>query len=87
MEFGFAEIPAIATICFLIGMTVKASPIDDKWIPITCALFGGVLGVLSMIAMPDFSASDPVTALAVGIASGLSATGVHQVYRQLVKAE
>lgn len=33
--------------------------------------------------LPDFPAADPLTAAAVGIVSGLAATGVNQVYKQL----
>lgn len=36
-----------------------------------------------MNLMADFPATDPVTAVAVGIASGLAATGVNQVIKQL----
>ena len=37
------------------------------------------------LALPDFPAQDPLTALAVGIVSGLAATGVNQVAKQLTK--
>lgn len=30
----FATVAGITVICFLIGMAVKASPLDDKFIPI-----------------------------------------------------
>jgi hypothetical protein len=33
--------------------------------------------------MPEFPASDLLTAIAVGIASGFAATGVNQVFKQL----
>jgi len=33
--------------------------------------------------MPDYPAQDYITAVAVGIVSGLAATGVNQVYKQL----
>lgn len=38
---------------------------------------------LLYIPMSDFPAQDPLTALAVGIVSGLAATGFNQVYKQL----
>ena len=37
--------------------------------------------------MPDFPAQDILTALAVGIVSGLAATGANQVGKQLKKEE
>ena len=35
------------------------------------------------LGLPDFPAGDPLTAVAVGIVSGLAATGVNQAVRQL----
>lgn len=37
------------------------------------------------INVPDFPATDPLTALAVGIVSGLAATGADQVIKQASK--
>lgn len=37
------------------------------------------------INVPDFPAADPLTALAVGIVSGLAATGADQVIKQIGK--
>ena len=44
---------------------------------------GGVLGVAGMFLMADFPAGDVLTAAAVGIVSGLAATGVNQAGKQL----
>ena len=41
------------------------------------------MGVVSAYVIPDFPASDPITAVAVGIVSGLAATGAHQAVKQL----
>ena len=44
------------------------------------------LGVAGLyLGLPDFPAADPVTALAVGIVSGLAATGINQMAKQLSK--
>ena len=37
--------------------------------------------------IPDFPAGDPITAIAVGIVSGLAATGINQAVKQLSKGE
>ena len=79
----FATVAGIVVICYLIGMGVKASPLDDKWIPLIVGCCGGVLGVVGMLTMPEFPVNNYVDAVAVGIASGLAATGVHQVGKQL----
>lgn len=82
-NLGFTAIPAITVICYLIAQIVKATSLDNKWIPIICGVSGAILGVVSMFVMPDFAASDYVTAVAVGIVSGLAATGAHQITKQL----
>jgi hypothetical protein len=79
----FATVAGIVVICFLIGMGVKASPLDDKWIPLIVGFCGGILGVLGMLSMTNFPADNYIDAVAVGIASGLAATGAHQIGKQL----
>ena len=67
---------------------VKLLPFDvSEWIPVVCGFVGGCLGVVALHVIPDFPATDYLTAIAVGIVSGFAATGVHQVYRQLYPAE
>lgn len=82
--FGVASVVGITIICYLIGMIVKNSPLDDKWIPVVVGICGGILGVIGFITgMPDFPASDYITSIAVGITSGLAATGADQIGKQL----
>lgn len=85
MDFGIAGVAAITVITYLIGAAVKATKLDNKWIPIICGAAGGVLGALAMIIMPDFPAHDYITAVAVGIVSGFAATGVNQAVKQIGK--
>lgn len=83
MDFGITGIAAITVICYLAAQLIKATPLDNKWLPVICGILGGGLGVLGMYIMPDFPAGDIITAIAVGIVSGLAATGAHQIYKQL----
>ena len=87
MDFGVASVAAVTVICYLVGLVVKASAWNnDKYIPIACGLVGGVLGVAALyLGLPDFPAGDPLTAVAVGIVSGLAATGVDQAVRQITR--
>ena len=81
---GIGSVAAITVICYLAGVVVKATPFDNNGlIPIVCGLLGGVLGVVGMLFMPDFPANDFLTAAAVGIVSGLAATGANQIGKQL----
>ena len=81
--FGIASVAVITVICYLIGMAVKATAIENKWIPIIVGVSGGVLGVVGMLIMTDFPATDYLTAVAVGIVSGLASTGVNQIAKQM----
>ena len=72
------EITGITLICYLGGLGVKLSKLDNRWIPLLCGALGGLLGLAAM-----FPASNLIDAAAVGIASGLAATGADQALRQL----
>ncbi len=86
MEYmGLAGVAAISVICWLAGEAVKLSPLEDKFIPVICGVIGGMLGLLGMYAMPDFPAGDLMSAAAIGIVSGLAATGADQIGKQMKK--
>ena len=80
---GIGSVAAITIICYLIGMTVKQTPLDNKWIPSIVGGVGLILGLVGWKVIPDYPAADFLTALAVGIVSGLASTGVDQIYKQL----
>lgn len=84
MNLGIASVAAITVLCYLFGMIVRASGLDNKWIPVLCGVLGMVLGIVALVTgMPDFPAEDFLTACAVGAVSGLAATGADQAVRQL----
>ena len=84
MEFGIATVVAITALVYIICLCVKASVLDNKWIPVIAGVSGVILGIVALyIGVPDFPATDPMTAAAVGGVSGLAATGLHQVKKQL----
>ena len=82
-DFGVLSVAGITVICYLAAMAVKATGVDNKWLPVICGAVGAILGVAGMYTMPDFPASDIINAVAIGIVSGLAATCVDQVYKQL----
>ena len=84
MDFGIASVAAITVICYLAAQAIKATPLDNKWLPVICGALGGILGAVAMYVMPGYPAEDVLTAVAVGIVSGLAATGANQVYKQIV---
>ena len=83
MELEIGQVAAITVCCYLVGLLTRAVPLQNKWIPIVCGASGGALGVLGYFVMPQFPAGDLLSALAVGVISGLAATGVHQIGKQL----
>jgi hypothetical protein len=85
-HLGIESVPVIAVIVFLIVQAVKATPLEDKWLPVIAGAVGGVLGLTATFLMPDYPAHDPLTAIAVGIVSGLAATGAHQIYKKVLAA-
>jgi len=84
MDFmGVTSVATITVICYLVATILKSTSIDNKWLPSICGILGGILGAIALNIMPEFPASDLLTAIAVGIASGFAATGVNQVFKQL----
>ena len=81
--YEVATVPVLVIICFGDGQCIKPLSLDNKWIPAIMVPVGAVLGFVAFHVMPDFPAGDAVTAIGVGVASGLAATGVHQVYKQM----
>ena len=93
MEFlnEFAAVPAIGVIVYLIAEIFKvAANSRESWlklIPVLCGVLGGVLGVLGWLLIPGYIPAENIfTAAAIGIISGLAATGANQIGKQLKKA-
>jgi hypothetical protein len=84
MDFGIVSVASVTVICYLLAQGLKATALDTKWLPVLCGILGGVLGIVALYTnLPDFPAGDPLTAVAVGIVSGLAATGANQIAKQL----
>ena len=88
----YVSIPCIVVICFIIAELLKVftnkSEIVKKSIPVLVGLLGGVLGYLVFRFYPGYlSVSNIFEAIAVGIISGLSSTGSHQIIKQLLKGD
>lgn len=83
MDFGITGMAAITVLCFLAAQGAKATALDNKWLPVICGVLGGVLGIVGLYTMSGFPADDWINAAAIGIVSGLAATGAHQVYKQV----
>ena len=86
MDFGVATVAAITALVYIIGLGVRATPLDNKWIPVICGVCGFGRGILALgLGGPDLPATGYLTAAAVGGASGLAATGLNQMVKQMGK--
>lgn len=79
---GIGSVAAITVICYLVGFTVKQTTLDNKWIPSIVGFLGMILGIVGWKVVADYPANDILTALAVGVVSGLAATGIDQLFKQ-----
>lgn len=88
---GFTAVPAIVIIAYFVGFffkTVVTTNAVNKYIPVICPSVGMVLGIIAYFFTPNIMpAEDPISAAAIGIVSGLAATGVNQMIRQFTKTD
>ena len=85
MDMGFLlsyEKPIVVGICLCVGYVIKSSLdfIPNKYIPLIMAVLGLVVNVLINKGI------DGNIALA-GMVSGLSSTGLHQAFKNLITKE
>ncbi len=85
MDFGIASVAGITALCYLAAMAVKATEVNNKWLPVICGVLGAILGIVGMYTMPDFPVANIIDSAAVGTISGLAATGINQIYKQLAE--
>lgn len=85
---GIVPLVPIVIICYILGATLKGIGKEelDKFIPVICGVFGGLIGILVFYTIPGYlSSTNWLDAFATGAASGLVAVGVNQIYKQLSK--
>lgn len=90
------SVPAIVGIVYLALFVYKkvasAEMVNsEKWIkiiPLLAAALGVVLGIIAYFCIPEIMPADNVfMAILIGGASGLTATGINQIYKQLSKKD
>lgn len=85
MSLEVVPVVSITVICYLIGAVIKATGKLDKYIPCFVGFCGAALGLAGWLTIASFPADTWLTALEIGIASGLASTGVNQIYKQFTK--
>ena len=48
MDFGIASVAGITVICYLIGQIIKATGLNNKWIPCIVGTAGAALGAVGI---------------------------------------
>lgn len=86
------SVPAIATIVYwtieIIKYALHESEKFKRLIPLIAAILGSCLGIGCFYLMPDIvPATNVFVAFFIGAASGLTATGANQIFKQLTKGE
>ena len=84
------SVPAIAVIVYfvvaVIKYAVKENETFKRFIPLISAGLGVALGIVAYFAVPQIMPAENVfVAVIIGGASGLSATGAHQIFKQTSK--
>ena len=82
------SVPAIAAVVYwviaIFKYAVKENETFKRFIPLIAAGLGVILGVVAYYLVPGIIPADNVVvAIIVGGASGLTATGVNQIIKQL----
>ena len=74
-------IPLVIAVCLVVGYLMKKFlPTDNKYIPLTVTVLGAVLGCIDAHAIT-------LVAIASGAVSGLASTGLHQIFKQILKLD
>ena len=72
-------IPIVLVICLCVGYVIKNwLPTDNRLIPTIMLVLGAVLGCL-------FNHDITLVSVGSGMVTGLASTGLHQVFKQLLK--
>ena len=87
---NFITVPIIAAVVYGLLTILKKAVHDNekvlRFIPLIAAGVGAVLGIVAFFALPEIiPATDAFTAILIGGASGLAATGTNQIVKQLSK--
>lgn len=90
MPLEIISIPVIAALVYwiinLLKYTLNNDEMFKRFIPITATILGATIGVVCFYSVPNIILTDNVlVALVICGASGLTATGTNQLFKQLDK--
>lgn len=85
-----ASVPVIAAVVYWVVNLIKYTVGDKegfkRFIPLVSTVLGVIFALVAYFFVPSvIPASNPLVAVVIGGASGLSATGFHQIIKQIKK--
>lgn len=86
----YSIVEVILIICYVIGELYKIvfKKKHHKYIPVVLTILGGILGILMYYTNPELINVDNIyNAITLGLISGGSSIGAHQIIKQLIKKE
>lgn len=89
-DFIKPELLVLIPVLYLVGVAIKKSNLNDRWIPIVLGAAGVVLAGLYILATTDMSdGKDAVMAVFVALTQGILTAGAsvyaNQIYKQITK--
>lgn len=86
---NIATVPAIVAIVYAVSELIKQTFNSEKvnrFIPLISCIVGIVCSIVAFFFVPESIPTDNfVVAVILGASSGLSATGFHQIFKQIKK--
>lgn len=83
------SVPVIVTMVFAVNALLKYTFNSDefnRYIPLASCLLGALFGAIAFACVPEVMPTDNfLVALVLGASSGLTATGFHQMLKQMKK--
>jgi hypothetical protein len=83
------SVPIIVTMVFAVNALLKYTFKNEelnRYIPMVSCLLGALFGVIAFMFVPDVMPTDNgIVAFVLGASSGLTATGFHQMLKQMKK--
>ena len=65
-NFGIVSVAAITLLVYLACLALRATALDNKWLPCIAGILGVALGLVAYVTgMPEYPATDWITAAAV----------------------
>lgn len=89
-DFIKPELLVLIPVLYLVGLAIKKSNLNDRWIPIVLGAAGVVLAGLYIFATTDMSGGkDAIMAVFVALTQGILTAGAsvyaNQIYKQITK--